>query len=184
MLCRETTSGYVIIFATWSGTPTSSIPRFGSGEITVRPLKSTRLPLRFPRNRPCFPFSLCTNPRRGFPGPWYCSDSPGSSLLMYMAHWIWRKSQFSIRFVMASPFSRPCLRTLFTSMIWISFIVMSSSLLPATPSISTLGRMHTGGTGRCVRMRCSGRSATSRSSQSVGAIFFRMPSTRIGLRSS
>mmetsp|Transcript_21938 Transcript_21938/g.54256 ORF Transcript_21938/g.54256 Transcript_21938/m.54256 type:complete len:285 (-) Transcript_21938:948-1802(-) len=184
MLCCDTTSGYVISLATCSGTPSSSMRRFGSGEMTVRPEKSTRFPLRLPRNRPCLPLRRCTNPRSGLPGPWNCSDSPGSSELMYMAHWICRKSQFSIRLVMASPLSRPCRSTLFTSMIWMSFIVMSSSLEPDTPSISTEGRIHTGGTGRCVRMRFSGRSATSRISQSVGEIFFRIPSTRMGLRSS
>ena len=36
-----------------------------------------------------------------------------------------------------------------------SFMVMSSSLL--APSISTLGRMATGGTARCDTTRCSGR---------------------------
>ena len=103
---------------------------------------------------------------------------------MYIAHWICRKSQFSIRLLIARPFSSPCLSTLFTSMICMSFMVMSSSLLPACPSISTLGRMHTGGTGRWVRMRCSGRSAMSSSSQSIGEIFERIDSTRMGLRSS
>ena len=44
------------------------ILRLGSGEMTVRLLKSTRLPLRFPRNRPCFPFRRCTRPRVGFFG--------------------------------------------------------------------------------------------------------------------
>ena len=87
MLCFEMTSGYVISFAMCIGTPTSSMRRFGSGEITVRPLKSTRFPDRFPLNRPCFPFRRCTNPRSGFPGPWYCSDKPGSSLLKYIAIW-------------------------------------------------------------------------------------------------
>mmetsp|Transcript_13850 Transcript_13850/g.33183 ORF Transcript_13850/g.33183 Transcript_13850/m.33183 type:complete len:279 (-) Transcript_13850:980-1816(-) len=184
MLWRDTTSGYVIILAMCMGTPTSSMRRLGSGEITVRPEKSTRLPLRLPRKRPCLPFRRCTKPRRGLPGPWYCRLRPGSSLLIYMAHWICRKSQFSIRLVMARPFSSPWRSTLFTSMIWMSFMVMSSSLDPATPSISTLGRMHTGGTGRCVRMSHSGRSATSSSSQSVGDTFFSSPSTRIGFRSS
>lgn len=35
---------------------TSSIRRFGSGEITDRAVKSTLLPDKLPRNRPCFPF--------------------------------------------------------------------------------------------------------------------------------
>ena len=43
--------------------PTSSMPRFGSGEMTVRPEKSTRLPERLPRNRPCLPLMRWLNPR-------------------------------------------------------------------------------------------------------------------------
>ena len=43
---------------------TSSTRRFGSGLMTVRPLKSTRFPLRLPRKRPCLPLSRCTNPLR------------------------------------------------------------------------------------------------------------------------
>lgn len=43
-------------------TRASSTPRLGSGEMTVRPEKSTRLPDRLPRNRPCLPFSRCTKP--------------------------------------------------------------------------------------------------------------------------
>lgn len=51
---------------------TWSICKLGSGEITVRALKSTRFPLKFPRNRPCFPFNRWQNPRIGF---WPCSVS-------------------------------------------------------------------------------------------------------------
>ena len=40
----HTRSGKVRILATSSGTPTSSMRRLGSGEMTVRPLKSTRFP--------------------------------------------------------------------------------------------------------------------------------------------
>jgi hypothetical protein len=40
----NTCSGKVSVVATCTGTPTSSMRRFGSGEMTVRPLKSTRLP--------------------------------------------------------------------------------------------------------------------------------------------
>ena len=35
---------------------TSSIRKFGSGEMTVRPEKSTRLPDKLPLKRPCLPF--------------------------------------------------------------------------------------------------------------------------------
>lgn len=56
--------------------------------MTVRPEKSTRLPDRLPRKRPCLPFSRCTKPRMGLPGIWYMELRPGRSELMYMAHWI------------------------------------------------------------------------------------------------
>lgn len=47
---------------------TWSIRRFGSGEITVRPEKSTRFPDRLPRKRPCLPFRRWQKPRRAFLG--------------------------------------------------------------------------------------------------------------------
>lgn len=47
-----TFSGNVRILATWTGTATSSIRRLGSGEMTVRPEKSTLFPERLPLNRP------------------------------------------------------------------------------------------------------------------------------------
>lgn len=62
MLWLVTLSGKVSVVATWMGTPTSLIARLGSGEMTVRPEKSTLLPDRFPLKRPCLPFSRCTNP--------------------------------------------------------------------------------------------------------------------------
>ena len=62
MLWLVTLSGKVSVVATWMGTPTSLIARLGSGEMTVRPEKSTLFPDRFPLKRPCFPFSRCTNP--------------------------------------------------------------------------------------------------------------------------
>mmetsp|Transcript_18420 Transcript_18420/g.62709 ORF Transcript_18420/g.62709 Transcript_18420/m.62709 type:complete len:271 (+) Transcript_18420:390-1202(+) len=184
MLVIDTRSGYVSVLAMRTGTPTSSTLRFGSGDITVRPLKSTRLPLRFPLKRPCFPLSRCTKPRRGLPCCWYVCGRPGSSLLMYMAHCTCRKSQFSIRFAMFTPRSRPCRSPLLVSMIWMSFMVMSSSFVPAPVSISTLGRMHTGGTGMCVMMRDSGLFTMSSSSTSSGRIRSKSSRTRLGLRSS
>ena len=47
---------------------TWSILRFGSGEMTVLPEKSTLFPDKFPLNLPCFPLSLWQNPRIGFFG--------------------------------------------------------------------------------------------------------------------
>mmetsp|Transcript_9614 Transcript_9614/g.20489 ORF Transcript_9614/g.20489 Transcript_9614/m.20489 type:complete len:221 (-) Transcript_9614:515-1177(-) len=164
------------------GTHTCVICRLGSGLMTVLPLKSTRLPLRLPLKRPCLPLSLCTKPRRGLPGVWNCRGSPGRSLLMSMAACTCRKSQFSIRFWMGSPRSRPWRSTLFTSMICMSFMVMSSSLL--VPSISTEGRMATGGTARWVTIRFSGRPVMSSTSQSESGMCVNSSCTRSGFRSS
>jgi hypothetical protein len=48
---------------------------------TVRPLKSTRFPDKFPRKRPCFPLRRWANDRKNFLG---CNSggTPFSSLLM------------------------------------------------------------------------------------------------------
>mmetsp|Transcript_18843 Transcript_18843/g.58620 ORF Transcript_18843/g.58620 Transcript_18843/m.58620 type:complete len:206 (+) Transcript_18843:1053-1670(+) len=80
--------------------------------------------------------------------------------------------------------SRPLRTLLFTSTTCMSVIVISSSLVPACPTISTLGRMHTGGTVTCVRISRSGRSRRSRSSQSRGSMREKSSSTRTGVRSS
>lgn len=59
MLNGVTISGNVKFCATVFGTPTWSILRFGSGVMTVRAEKSTRLPIRLPRIRPSLPFRRC-----------------------------------------------------------------------------------------------------------------------------
>lgn len=74
---------------------TSVIFRFGSGEMTVLPVKSTRFPERFPRNLPCFPFKRCTKPRSGLPDVCCSVRATGVSLLMYNDTWDWRRSQVS-----------------------------------------------------------------------------------------
>ena len=53
---------YIYLILTWS------ILMLGSGDITVLPEKSTRLPDRFPRKRPCFPLSRWLKPLMGFLG--------------------------------------------------------------------------------------------------------------------
>jgi hypothetical protein len=53
-----TLSGNVRVLAIAIGITTSSTPTFGSGEITVLPVKSTLFPERFPLNLPYFPFNL------------------------------------------------------------------------------------------------------------------------------
>ena len=54
-LCGVTRSGNVRLFAIASGTPSSSMPTYGSPVITVRAVKSVRLPIRFCRTSPCLP---------------------------------------------------------------------------------------------------------------------------------
>lgn len=63
-----------------------------------------------------------------------------------------------------------------------SFMVMSSSLL--APSISTLGRMATGGTGTTRHSRSSGRHPMSSTSRSSGRMPSNSDSARSGCRSS
>jgi len=58
MLYGVTVSGYVRFKAILQGTPSSSMFIFGSGVITVRAEKSTRLPIKFPLIRPSFALSL------------------------------------------------------------------------------------------------------------------------------
>lgn len=55
MLYGVTVSGKVSMRASDRGTPTWSMLMRGSGVITVRALKSTRLPIRLPRMRPSLP---------------------------------------------------------------------------------------------------------------------------------
>ena len=70
-----------------------------------------------------------------------------------------------------------CLKELTTSL-----MVESSSLLPV--SISTVGRMQTGGTGTCVMIKFSGRPCRSRSSQSSSLMAVNRLKVFNGLRSS
>jgi hypothetical protein len=59
MLKGVTISGYVKFSAIDRGTPTWLMLMLGSGVITVRAEKSTRLPIRLPRIRPSFPRKRC-----------------------------------------------------------------------------------------------------------------------------
>ncbi len=49
------------------GTPTSLMLRFGSGEITVRAEKLTRLPDKLPLKRPSLPFKRWERVFKGLP---------------------------------------------------------------------------------------------------------------------
>ena len=66
--------------ATLNGTPSSLILMFGSGVITLRAEKSTRLPIRFPLIRPSFPLRRCLSVLSALPERWADGLIPGSSL--------------------------------------------------------------------------------------------------------
>ena len=67
MFLGVTTEGIVRILAMGMGTPTSFMLRLGSGEITVRAEKLTRLPDRLPLNLPSLPFKRWERVLRGLP---------------------------------------------------------------------------------------------------------------------
>ena len=67
------------------GTPSSSMPMFGSGVMTVRAEKSTRLPMRLPRTRPSLPLSRCEMLLIGRPLRTVSAGMPGSVLSTYAA---------------------------------------------------------------------------------------------------
>ena len=67
MLCSLTCRGTVSSLAAGIGIPTSLMDSRGSGEITVRAEKFTRLPDRLDLKRPSFPFSLWVRVFRGRP---------------------------------------------------------------------------------------------------------------------
>lgn len=73
---------------------TSVIFRLGSGDMTVLPVYSTRLPDRFPRKRPCFPLRRWTKPLNGLDN---CMVNGGTrtSLFIYWPTSTWRLSQAS-----------------------------------------------------------------------------------------
>ncbi len=67
MLCSFTCTGTVSSLAATVGIPTSFMESIGSGEITVRAEKFTRLPERLDLKRPSFPFSLWASVLSGRP---------------------------------------------------------------------------------------------------------------------
>ena len=186
MLPAVTRSGYVMSMATSSGTPTAYSGRLGSGEMTVRAEKSTRLPLRLPRKRPCLPLRRWHSPRMGRLDL-TAGGSPGRSPLMSAATCTCRKSQFSATILDDAPLASASRSDVFMEMISCSLTVRSSSLEPPPASMGTDGRIATGGTSRCVRMRFSGRPACGSShsrSQSSSGMARSSSSARSGVRSS
>ena len=57
--------------------PSWLIDRFGSGVITERALKSTRLPIKLPRTRPVLPFSRSLTAFNGRPDLCATAATPG-----------------------------------------------------------------------------------------------------------
>ena len=72
-----TVTGFVIFLATLSGIPNSRIDKFGSGVITERAEKSTRLPIRLPLTRPPFPFNRSLMDLSGRPERCATDATPG-----------------------------------------------------------------------------------------------------------
>lgn len=67
MLYGVTVSGYVRFKAILQGTPSWSMLMVGSGVMTVRAEKSTRLPIKLPLIRPSFALSLLHIDLMGLP---------------------------------------------------------------------------------------------------------------------
>mmetsp|Transcript_134724 Transcript_134724/g.430454 ORF Transcript_134724/g.430454 Transcript_134724/m.430454 type:complete len:253 (+) Transcript_134724:1425-2183(+) len=148
----QTFSGNVMRLATHSGTTNSSTLTFGSGEMTVRPEKSTRFPLRLPRNRPSLPFSRAHNDRMGRP---FGKLSPATSELIKVAHFSWRNCHASSKALGSNPLAMWLFNKLFASTISEMPWERSSSLVPLSPML-TVGLMQMGGTGTVVMRSLSG----------------------------
>jgi len=87
MFQAVTFSGMDSRMATSCGTPTSFMSRLGSGDMTVRAEKSTRLPERLLLKRPSLPFNLCERVFRARPLRCRAGGIPDASLLKYVVTW-------------------------------------------------------------------------------------------------
>mmetsp|Transcript_11636 Transcript_11636/g.39766 ORF Transcript_11636/g.39766 Transcript_11636/m.39766 type:complete len:366 (-) Transcript_11636:99-1196(-) len=141
------------------GTPTWSMARFGSGVMTVRAEKSTRLPMRLPRMRPCLPLRRSEMAFTGRPDlsvAW--RGTRGELLVMRVAWWYWRIFANSATMCMGAErcsFSRSAA---FALMMSASLCVRSSSLRPEPEK--TPGRTCGGGMGTTLTSSHSGRACT------------------------
>mmetsp|Transcript_1228 Transcript_1228/g.3820 ORF Transcript_1228/g.3820 Transcript_1228/m.3820 type:complete len:241 (+) Transcript_1228:211-933(+) len=171
--------------ATNCGTATWSMAKFGSGLMTVREEKSTRLPDRLPRNRPPLPLRRWQKPRTCLRD---CCTSfiPGKSELMSIAYCSCKCSQASLSACTSEPDAMFRSMTLFSCTISDSFMVTSSSFVPCGGSMRTDGRTHTGGASTYCVTRCSGRAFTGSSPssrQSSSGMAARSERTCSGVRS-
>lgn len=168
-----TISGKVMFWAILLGTPTWSIRKLGSGVMTVRAEKSTRLPIKLPRILPSFPFRRALIDFSGFPDfcialkcfGWNFSvtrikgfylGKPGMSLSTRVATWNCSIFTFSTRICVAAPdasfFSNSALIFMISANLWVK-----SSWFRAEPFITTAGLTGSGGTGNTVATIQSGR---------------------------
>ena len=165
------------------GTPSSSSMRLGSGVITVRALKSTRLPIRLPRMRPALPFRRSEIDLMGRPERVIARGWPATVLSMNVMMWYWSSSVNSCTTCCGAPFCSCRCRFLFVRTISMSFTVRSSSdrvLL----SNATDGRTGCGGTGSACRMNhegCACIGSKPKILQSSSLTFLRMDSAFSGV---
>ena len=161
MLYGVTVSGYVNVRAILLGTPTSSRLRFGSPVMTVRAEKSTRLPMRFPRRRPSFPFKRARIDFTGRPVFfWSAWGWPAISLSIYVATWNCSNCSNSWTIWAGAPSCSQCRTFELALMISASLCVKSSSPRHL-PSLLILGRTGGGGTGKTVMIIHSGLAYSS-----------------------
>mmetsp|Transcript_18841 Transcript_18841/g.58615 ORF Transcript_18841/g.58615 Transcript_18841/m.58615 type:complete len:202 (+) Transcript_18841:923-1528(+) len=167
-----------------TGTPTSSIEMLGSAVMTVRALKSTRLPIRLPRMRPSLPFRRWQMDLMGRPERCVATGTPGTVLSMYVITWYCTSFVYSARMCAGAP-SWSCDTSLaLARTISLSLCVRSSS--ERAPSMATEGRTGGGGTGSTVSTIQSGRAYVGSSPSSLTSsseILRRISCTRSALSS-
>ena len=158
-LYGATRSGTVSVFAMDRGTPTWSMDRFGSAVMTVRALKSTRLPMRLPRMRPSLPLSRWRIVFSGLP-PRCRSWTPSLALASLSKRALtlyWSSSSNWETTWFASPARQSDSSVLFALTMFTSWCVRSSSDR-AFESLSWMdGRTWGGATGSTVMRSHSGR---------------------------
>uniref|UniRef100_A0A6B0V505 Putative secreted protein n=1 Tax=Ixodes ricinus TaxID=34613 RepID=A0A6B0V505_IXORI len=155
MLNGVTISGKVRFWAIERGTPTSLMRKLGSGVMTVRAEKSTRLPIRLPRMRPSLLFSRCLIDLSGRPDFCIALGSPGISLSTSVATWNWSILSVSAMMWAAAPLCSLRISSLLALTMSASLWV-KSSWLRAEPNMTTAGRTASGGTGSTVMSIQSG----------------------------
>mmetsp|Transcript_10070 Transcript_10070/g.31761 ORF Transcript_10070/g.31761 Transcript_10070/m.31761 type:complete len:270 (+) Transcript_10070:3863-4672(+) len=138
------------------GTPTWSMPRLGSGVMTERPEKLTRLPIRLPRTRPYLPFKRDRSVLSGRPPRCVDCATEASSLSSSVAQWYCSCSRNSSCACGGSPRRMPSSSASFERTMS-AYLYVRSSSPRAAPSVITAGRTGGGATGSTVTTIQSGR---------------------------